>query len=235
LKIAQLNANGLQQHKDGVAPFLRQNQIDILLISETHFTSKNYFTIPGYKLCCTNHPDNTAHAGSAIIIKNTIAYYEQLKYAEAAIQATSVRVKGFLHELTIAAVYCPPRHNLKQEHFEAFFQTLGPKFLAGGDYNSKHIQWGSRLTTTKGHELSKMMQENNYSYISTGSPTYWTTDTTKIPDLLDFFVTKGISAKYADIQASYDLTSDRTPIIVTISTTAMSRQPAPRLHNSKTN
>jgi hypothetical protein len=80
-----------------------------------------------------------------------------------------------------------------------------------------------------------VIQENNYSYISIESPTYWPTDTTKIPDLLDFFVTKGISTTYADIQASYDLTSDHTPIIVTISTTVMSRQPAPRLHNSKTN
>jgi exonuclease III len=72
LKIAQWNANGLQQHKDEVVLFLKQNQIDILLINETHFTSKNYFSIPGYGLCRTNHPDRTAHGGTAIIIKNTI-------------------------------------------------------------------------------------------------------------------------------------------------------------------
>jgi len=170
-----------QQHKDEVALFLHQNQIDIPLISETHFTSKNYFTIPGYDLCCTNHRDETAHGGTTILIKHTIAYYEQLKYTTAAIQATSIRVKGLLYKITVAAVYCPPRHNLKKEHFEAFFLTLGPKSLAGEDYNSKHIQWGSCLTTTKVRELSKVIQENNYSYISTGSPTYWSMHTTKIP------------------------------------------------------
>jgi hypothetical protein len=31
--------------------------------------------------------------GNAIIIKNTIAYYEQLKCAEAAIKATYIRIK----------------------------------------------------------------------------------------------------------------------------------------------
>ena len=143
-------------------------------------------------------------------------------------------MKGLLYEITVAAVYCPPRHNLKQEHFEEFFQTLGPKFLAGGDYNNKHINWGSRLTTTKVRELSKVHQEKNYSYLSTGSPKYWPTDTNKIPDLLDFFITNGISTTYADIQASCDLTSDHTPIIVTISTSVMVRQPAPRLHTSQT-
>jgi hypothetical protein len=131
----------------------KKKQIDILLISETHFTSKNHFSIPGYELCCTNHTDGTAHGGTAIIIKNTITYYEQLKYAEEAIQATSIKVKVLLYEITVAAVYCPPRHNLKQEHFEIFFHSLGPKFLAGGDYNSEHIQWGSRLTTTKGKAI----------------------------------------------------------------------------------
>jgi len=124
LKIAQLNANGLQQHKDEVALFLKQNQTDILLISETHFTSKNYFSIPGYELCYINHPDGTAHGGTAIIIKNTITYYEQLKHAEEAIQATSIKVKGLLYEITVAAVYCLPRHNLKQEHFEDFSKLL---------------------------------------------------------------------------------------------------------------
>ena len=78
MRIAQWNANGLQQHKEVVKLFQNQNQIDILLISETHFTSKNHFTIPGCDLYYTSHPDGTAHGGTAIIIKNTIAYYVQL-------------------------------------------------------------------------------------------------------------------------------------------------------------
>jgi len=193
LRIAQWNANGLQQHKDEVKIFLNQNQIDILLLSEMHFTSKNHFTVPGYDLCYTNHPDGTAHVGTAILIKTTIAYYKQLKYAEPIIQATAVRVKGPLRNITIAAVYCPPRHNLKAEHFEAFFQILGPSFLAGGDYNSENTLWGSRLTTTKRYELAKVIQAHYYSYLSTRSPTYWPTDANKIPDLLDFFITNRIS------------------------------------------
>jgi exonuclease III len=230
LRIAQWKANGLQQHKEEVKLFLNQNQIDILLISETHNTTKNHFTISGYDLCYTNHPDGTAHGGTAIIIKNTIAHYVQLKYTEPVIQATSVRVKGPLCDITIAAVYCPQRYNLKAEHFEAFFQTLGQSFLDGGDFNSKHTLWGSRLTTTKGRELAKVIQAQNNSYLS-----YWPTDANKIPDLLDFFITNGISTTYADVQASYDLTSNHTPIIVTISTTIVVRQPALRLHTSHTN
>jgi hypothetical protein len=70
----------------------------------------------------------------------------------------------------------PPKRNIKKEHFGQFFNTLGQRFLAGGDYNSKNVLWGSRLTTTKGKELAKLVQDNNYSYISGGTATYWPTD-----------------------------------------------------------
>jgi exonuclease III len=54
LRIAQWNANGLQNHKEELIIFLKQNYIDIVLISETHFTYKttaayqvtNYATLP---------------------------------------------------------------------------------------------------------------------------------------------------------------------------------------------
>jgi hypothetical protein len=179
-----------------------QHYIDILLISKTHFTHKNYFRIPNYKLCHTTHPEGTAHGGSAILIKESIQHYELFKYQEGSIQATSIKVRGYPYEITVAAVYFPPKHNLKKEQFQTFFQKLRPRFIAGGDYNSKHIEWGSRLTTTKGRELLKAIQEQNYLYLSTGSPTYWPTDGNKTPDLLDFSVTKGISTGYTDIQPS---------------------------------
>jgi len=56
----------------------------------------------------------------------------------------------------------------------------------------------------------------------------------KNPDLLDFFLTNGISSTYTDIQSSYDLTSDHSPITATLSTSVIVRKPTPRLHNSKT-
>jgi hypothetical protein len=88
LRIAQWNANGLQNHKEELTIFLKQNCIEILLISETHFTDTNYFHIPRYKLCHTTHPDETAHGGTAILIKESIQHYELLKYDEESTQAT---------------------------------------------------------------------------------------------------------------------------------------------------
>jgi hypothetical protein len=85
----------LQNHKEEIILFLQQNYIDILLISETHFTTKNYFLMPRYKLYCTNQPDGTAHGGTAILIQETIEQYELLQNEEESFQATSIQVNGF--------------------------------------------------------------------------------------------------------------------------------------------
>ena len=47
--------------------------------------------------------------------------------------------------------------------------------------------------------MSKVLHEKNYSFLSTTTPTYWPTDENKIPDLLKFFITNGISTTYIDI------------------------------------
>ena len=206
-----------------------------MLISETHFTDRSYFNIPKYLTYSTNHPDNTAHGGTAILIKSAINHYELPEYKLNHLQATVIKVKMTQYELTIAAVYCPPKHIIKKENFNDFFQTLGHRFVAGGDYNSKNTLWGCRLNTTRGRELSKTLQEQKYSHLSTGTPTYWPTDRNKTPDLLDFFVINGISSEYMDVVPSLDLSSDHTPIIATVSSHAVHKTPRSKLHNKKTN
>jgi len=123
--------------------FLPINQIEIFLISETHFTSLSHFSIPGYNISYITHSDGTAHGDTAILIKPTIAYYELLKYTDAEIQVTPIKIKGPLNDITIAAVYSPPKHNLKAYQFQKFFHTLGKTFIVGGELNSKSTLWGS--------------------------------------------------------------------------------------------
>jgi hypothetical protein len=135
LQIALWNASGLQNHKE-LNLFLNENKIDIILISETHFTSKSHFSIAGYNICLANHPDGKAHGGTAILIKSKIAYVAQPCYAKPQLQAAIIQLQGPHQNITIASTYCPPQHNLKVTHFDSFFQTLGSCFIVGGDFNS---------------------------------------------------------------------------------------------------
>jgi exonuclease III len=167
LRIAQWNANGLDQHKEEVQLFLQHNKIDILRVSETKFTTNTHFRIPQYNTYYTNHPDGTAHAGTAILVKQTIQHYELSQYAPELLQATSICVRTFPFEMTVSAVYSlpPPKYNLKKEQYEAFFSTLGPRFMAGGDFNSKHTAWGLELLPLKAEScLVSWNNKTTHSY-----------------------------------------------------------------------
>jgi hypothetical protein len=230
------NTNGLAQHAEEVKTYIQNQEVDVMLISETHFTTKSYIKIPNYSGYDTQHPNGTAHGGTAIIIKNgIIKHHLHGHYNLEHLQATSVAIEDWIGPLTIAAVYSPPKHVIKAEHFLVFFVTLGPRFLAGGEYNAKHCHWGSRLITSKGRELFNAMQADNLSRVSTGEPTYWSTDRRKVPDLLDFGVAKRIPISRLHAEPSLHLSSDHSPVIITLHSRIILKLSAPTLSNKKTN
>lgn len=108
LTIFLWNANGVSQHQNELQNLLYEKKIHIALITETHFTHKTNFNIPGYSLYKTDHPDGSAHAGSAILISTDIKHSELLGFQEPHTQATifSIQIKNIL--IKIASIFCPP-------------------------------------------------------------------------------------------------------------------------------
>ena len=125
LRIAIWNANGLSQHTPEILPFLRLQNVDILLISETHFTDRSHFRVPGYDVYSTQHPDNTAHGGTAIIVRRAIKHHAREEYRQDYLQATSITIQDEKGALNIATVYSPPKHAIGESDYQRFFQTLG--------------------------------------------------------------------------------------------------------------
>jgi hypothetical protein len=119
-----------------------------------------------------------------VIIRQNLKHHLGTAYSEEHIQATSIVLEDQMGEVTVTAVYSPPKHNIKTIEYEQFFRTLGHRFIAGGDYNAKNTCWGAR-TTTKGRELHNAMRKHNLR-LSSCQPTYWPSDMNKQPDLLDF-------------------------------------------------
>ena len=216
LKICFWNANGINQRKNEVSHFLQEQDIDVLLVSETHLTNKYNFNIPGFVIHKTNHPDGKAHGGTAILIRNKIRHYCLEDFSKDYLQATTIHIDCIIGSLTLSSVYCPPRFKILKDQFEEYFEKLGNKFLACGDYNAKHTYWGSRLQNPKGKQLYLTLvdQKNGLDFLSPRQPTYWPTDPKKIPDLIDLAITKNINRNSVSIQVSNDLSSDHSPIIV---------------------
>lgn len=138
LKIATWNANGLQKHISELGIYLKNENIDICLISETHFTKQSYVKIPHYLCYHTPHPENKARGGSAILIKSNMQHYEELKLETLKMQATTISIKANNKDIKISAIYCPPRLTLSEDEYKDVFEMLGNNFIIGGDFNAKH-------------------------------------------------------------------------------------------------
>ena len=137
LKIAVCNASGLCQHAQEIKLFLQTLHLDILLVSETHFTERSNMKIPNYNIYHTIHPDETAHGGTAIIIRRNLKHHVRAEYKQVNIQATSISLEDNIGETTVSAIYYPPKHNNNYEDYDRFFKTLGNRFIVGGEFNAK--------------------------------------------------------------------------------------------------
>jgi hypothetical protein len=180
-----------------------------------------------------NHPDGGAHGGSAIIIKNSLRHHELDPYITDKIQSAKVKIQTSVWSITIAVIYSPPRHMISTQEYQHYFNALGSHFVGAGDWNAKHTNGGS--ITQKGKNLLDAIQQDDLRHLSTEEPTYWPADRNKIQDLVDFAIIKRISTIHCDIKSNFDLSSDHSPIIMTVSTEILLTEPVPRLYNKQTN
>ena len=235
LVILLWNANGLQNHKNELIITLNDKRIDLALISETHFTPNTKFKIPGYTLISSNHPDNTAHAGAAILIKSTLQFTPLPKINKDFLQAALININLNHVPIKIAAVYCPPKHKITPPQYETFFNSLGHYFIVGGDLNAKNQIWGCHSTNPKGHALLQIINSNHYSTITPSNPTYWPTSPRKRPDILDIFIVKIPNNINHQIQNLLDPCSDHSPILLSIDALPSYQNTKPTLINGLMN
>lgn len=150
-------------------------------------------------------------------------------------QAASIKIFSANHKYVVSTIYSPPKHNIKKDEYIKFLKTLGNYFIVRGDFNAKFYYFGSRLTNTKGREFYKTDTELKCNFATGGGYTYWPTDLNKLPDLIDFFITKEISANYINIENNYDLSSDHSPVIMALSKSIIKKVTQSTLDNKTTN
>jgi hypothetical protein len=95
--------------------------------------------------------------------------------------------------------------------------------------------WGSRLITSRGREVLKTIERNNLKHLSTGETTHCPSDRNKLPELVDFCVTISIPQDFAAAKSCFDLSSDHSPVLITITETCAEPRETASLSNRHTN
>jgi hypothetical protein len=67
--LVKTSEDRLIQHSEELRTFISLHNIDVMLISETHFKEKSYLKLLNYTVYHIDHPVGTARGGTAIIVK----------------------------------------------------------------------------------------------------------------------------------------------------------------------
>ena len=57
---------------------------------------------------CSNFPNNRAHGGTAVLVKQSLKHYELPHIQTNYLQATNIAIETSNGPVTVSAVYCPP-------------------------------------------------------------------------------------------------------------------------------
>lgn len=235
LLILQFNANGIKNHLNELQTVLYNSRIDLALITETHLTKYSNIYIPGYKFLKTDHPDNTAHGGVAIIIKNSIQFQPLPHFCFDYLQSCALILKLNNIPITIAAIYSPPKHKITIQNYTNYFNSIHNNCIIGGDFNAKHHSWGCRANNPRGQVLHNFVTRGNLKVLAPPGPTYWPTSARKNPDILDIFITKIPNNIHCTTENILDLNSDHSSVLLTLNVSPPLRQESPKLFNHTTN
>lgn len=82
--------------------------------------------------------------------------------------------------------------------------------------------------------MLESVREYGCETLSIGKPTYWPTDPSRIPDLIDFFIIKNISTNFLHIEEGWDMDSDHSPVMLTLSECIIKKESNPTLVNKFT-
>lgn len=109
--------------------FIGINNIDIMLITKTHFTNKNFFFMSNYKFYHTMHPDSTAHGGTAILIKNNIKHHVTNPFRERHIQSTNIVVEDWVSPIICQLFTVLPNSIIRKSNLKISLTHLDLAFL----------------------------------------------------------------------------------------------------------
>lgn len=236
LKIIAWNAGGLSSTKAlefGVT--LKELQIDIALISETHFTKEQRWLFQGYKMYNSRHPSNNARGGASVIVKQNIKHSLINIIEDEKFQTVVIEVESAIGSFNLAAIYSPPRHTITNLDYSNLIDRLGNRFLIGGDWNCKNVRWSSRITNVKGKNLEEAINNIGGNFISPGKPTYFPPlGSNKQPDCIDFFAFNNINIENKVACDVLDVKIDHAPVTLTIFTSPILVNKPPRLVSFRT-
>lgn len=210
------NCQGVTRKRLELLQLVQQQNIDVILLNETHLSTNRHFKLPNYFSYYTNKPQTTNKppaGGTAILVHRRIIHH-QIKIDTHSLTNTTVHINSGNTELRLSAVYKSPKTILQTADIHLLLATLTNTIIAG-DLNAKHTAWNSRVINTSGRLLADYLVTTiDTTVAAPTSPTHYPINPNHRPDVLDITIMKTGRIPYHLENLSSELSSDHSPLIL---------------------
>lgn len=232
LKMAFWNACGLQNKTTELEFFMKQHEIDIMMVTESRSprssnplaTTTSSHSIEGYLAYSANHPSNRKKGGVITFVKGNLQHIGLQPIEEDFLQSSPILINtSKTEEIVITPIYCPPTLSWSTEHFTKLFKhykklSKHSKFIICGDWNAKHPWWGNTRSCPRGRSLLEAVHSSQLlNILATGGATHYPFDKRKLPSAIDFAIYSGICGDRLHTYSETDLHSDHLPVLIELS------------------
>lgn len=206
IKTIAWNSYSLLHKKSELSHLILDNNIQLVLISESWLTSGTNVSFPNFNCYRVDR-----HRGGVCVfvhksIPHTLFRQVSLEYAE----AVFIKIHNADGDITVGSVYCSPAASRiqAQAFFVKILSTPGPSVLAG-DFNAKHMAWNNVSFTHKGSDLLKLCNIKNFLIHPPDRPTL--IPARGEPSVVDFVLSKSVPGM-SNVKVLNELSSDHLPI-----------------------
>lgn len=207
------NINGLKSKLEELKDFINEQNLDVMLVNETHLRPCQNAKIQNYNFFRKDRLINKG-GGVAIYTKRSIKCTEFILPTLDTIEAVAVVLENEdFGEVLFISVYNPPNSILGQKDMTALLTTGLPTVLAG-DLNAKNTIWGCRANNKNGIALRKFILDQGVTLCAPDEPTHYPGTLNHRPDILDIMLIKGIPST-PTLKVHSCLSSDHTPVTFT--------------------
>lgn len=203
-----------------LSQFINNENVDILLLSETLLKSHHKFYLNKFKVY-RNDRSSDRGGGVAIAVRAGIKHKLLAEINAKSIENISIAVEINGRNVIFTSTYCPKYQPSFKKDIEKL-TNFDLDFFIAGDFNAHNIAWNCAKNNSAGNVLNNLQLTSEILIYYPNSPTHYPSSGTT-PSTIDLILTNSDLNVSQPITYDCSLMSDHTPIIFNIGTCSIER------------
>ena len=187
LKLAHISICSWRNKEVEISLFLKENNIDVLSLTETWLKSNFQLDIPNYTIARRDRLRRQG-GGVAILVRNDIKFdiIDPCSTLNTDNEAITILLRNSQDSISISTIYIPPASTISTALLDNIKKTAD-NIIITGDMNAKHIDFNCTKTDKWGLALKKALYNADLFIADNSNPTHRGGRTNKC-DVIDYII-----------------------------------------------